>query len=334
MQNTENIILENWPGPKTVDPPRKAMYHFAVSQSEINLEFHLKRFFKKGQFAVHFFQDFEELVMICQRYNIDVIFMAGGARSTFIKEIELVRAIKANIFLSIIPVMLFHPDPDESIVIAAYERGAEDFIYGDWREKLVQVRIGRVIDRHRRDISINPSTQLPGPTIIEAELKSLIETRTDFALCYADLDNFKPYNDYYGYMYGDKVIRMTAKIIKDTVFDLCRSGFVGHVAGDDYIFILPIDDVEPVCQNILDTFDRLIPFKYQKEDRELGYIRSVSRRGDIEDFQILTMSIAVLVNEDGNFSHLGEMSKMLADLKKAVKQKDGSNFMIERRKKY
>lgn len=253
---------------------------------------------------------------------------------TFIKEIDLVNSIKQNIFLSFIPTILFHPEPDENIVIAAYERGAEDFIYGDWREKLVEVRIKRVLERSRRDLSINPSTHLPGPNIIEDELTKQINAQSKFAVCYADLDNFKAYNDYYGYFYGDKVIRLTAKIIKDIVFELCREGFLGHIAGDDFLFIIPPEDIDIICTKILDVFDCIIPYRYKEEDMARGFITTENRRGEVENFPLLTLSIAVLVNENGKFSHVGEMSKMLADLKKGVKMKDGSNYMVERRKKY
>lgn len=332
MPSIKSTILENWQGPKTAAPPHKSVYHFAIKQSGISIDFHLDKFFKKNKIALHFYSNFEELIIICQRFPIDTILIAGI--STFVKEIDLVRSIKQNTFLSFIPIVLFHPNPDENIVIASYERGAEDFIYGDWREKLVEVRIKRVVDRSHRDLSINPSTHLPGPNIIEEELKRQIEIQSEFAICYADLDNFKAFNDYYGYYYGDKVIRLTARIIKDVVFDLCREGFLGHIAGDDFIFIIPPGEIDSICSKVLEVFDCIIPYRYQEEDRLRGYITTENRKGEIENFPLLTMSIAVLINDNGKFSHVGEMSKMLADLKKGVKMKDGSNYMIERRQKY
>lgn len=332
MLNTKNIILENWPGPVTSDLPRTPVYHFAIKQTGVNLDFHLEQFFHKNQISVHFFENFEELMTICQRFQIDIIMIGGNG--LFVKEIELVRAIKENVFIAIVPIILFHPSPEESVIIAAYERGAEDFIYGDWREKLVEVRIHRVISRSRRDIAINPSTYLPGPSIIESEISRQINISARFAVCYADLDNFKAYNDYYGYFYGDKVIRLTSRIIKDVVFDLCREGFVGHIAGDDFIYIIPPDEVDNICSKVIETFDRLIPYRYEDEDRERGFITTQSRNKNIEHFPILTISIAVIINSKGMFKHIGEMTKMLADLKKATKMKDGSNYMLERRKKY
>ena len=332
MQSTENTILGNWPGPRTTNRQKKTYYHFALKQDGVSLDFYLERFYNSNQISLHYFNSFEQLVTICQRFPVDAILIGG--RSDFLREIELVQAIKQNVFLSIIPVILHHPNPETSIVVAAYENGAEDFLYGEWKDKLVRVRIKRVIERSRRDLAVNPSTRLPGPATIEREITRQIEMGTEFAVCYADLDNFKAYNDYYGYHEGDKVIRLTAVIVKDVVFDLCREGFVGHIAGDDFIMVIPSELVEPVCRWTIQTFDALIPYRYEATDRERGYITTLSRRGDIEDFPILTISIAVTINTNGKFSHIGEMSKMLADLKKAIKRHDGSNYMVERRKKY
>jgi len=303
-----------------------------LTQSEINIDFHLERFFRSNNMSLHYFDTFDQLVTICQRFPIDVILM--GSRGSGVREVELIRAIKDNVFLRIAPIIMFHPEPDESIVVAAYQAGAEDFIYGDWRDKLVQVRIKRVIQRSRRDLSINPSTHLPGPSIIEDEINRQIDMGAHFAICYADLDNFKAYNDYYGYYFGDRVIQLTSRVIKDVVFDLCREGFVGHVAGDDFIFIIPPEEVDRICRFIIRTFDILIPYRYREMDRERGYIITTNRRGEKEEFPILTISIAVLINENGKFRHIGEISRTLADLKTAAKRQDGSNYMIERRQKY
>jgi diguanylate cyclase (GGDEF)-like protein len=332
LPNTENTILENWPGPKTTDPPRRPNYHFALRQDNVNLDFHLEQFYRSNKISLHYFESFEQLVTICQRFSIDTIVIGG--KSDFLREIELVQAIKQNVFLSIIPIILYHPAPEVNVIVAAYENGAEDFIYGEWKDKLVKVRIKRVIERSQRDLAVNPSTCLPGPAIIEREITRQLDMKAEFAVCYADLDNFKAYNDYYGYVEGDKVIRLTAAVIKDIVFDLCREGFVGHIAGDDFIMIVPTELVEPVCRWTIRTFDALIPCRYESADRERGHITTLNRRGEIENFPILTISIAVTINSNGKFSHVGEMSRMLADLKEAIKRRKGSNYMVERRKKY
>ena len=332
MQNTKSTTLGNLPGAVANETPEKPSYHFALCQTEVNLDFYLNQFFGECQLTIHYFKSFEHLITVCQRFPIDVIFLASTVGLE--KEIEVLRAIKHNVFLSIVPVVVVHPDPPDSDIVAAFENGAEEFIHGQWSDRLVKVRIKRVIERSRRDLAVNPSTQLPGPTIIETEINRQIDLKNKFAVCYADLDNFKAYNDFYGYNEGDKVIRLTARIIKDIVFDLCRGGFVGHIAGDDFIFVIPDNLIEPTCQSVIRTFDTLIPFWYEEKDRKKGLITTVNRRGEVEDFPILSMSIAVLINQNGEFKHVGEMSKMLADLKKLTKTKEGSNFMVERRHKY
>ena len=332
MRSIGSTILESWPGPKTTDAPRAPSYHFAIKQEGVNLDFHLEQFFRGEEISFHYFTGVYSLMKICQRFPIDAIIFAS--RYDMTPEIELLRAIKDNVFLSIIPAIMYHPDPPDGIMIAAYEHGAEDFIYGAWRDKLVKVRVRRTIERSRRDLSINPSTRLPGPAIIEREIGRLLSMQEEFALGYADLDNFKAYNDFYGYYEGDKVIQLSARVVKDVVCDLCDGGFVGHIAGDDFVFMIPLDKIHLVCQGIIGVFDALIPYRYSEEDRARGYITTRNRRDEIENFPILTISIAVLLNRHGTFTHVGEMSKMLADLKKATKQQSGSNYMIERREKY
>ena len=298
----------------------------------MNLDFYLNRYFAEHESKFHYFDCNDKLLTICHRYPIDAIVIGGGG--DYMPELEMLRSIKQNVFLSMIPVILYHPDPDNNIVIAAFESGAEEFIHGEWVERLVKARVVAAINRNRRDLSINPSTCLPGTSIIEKEIARQLEMKAEFALCYADLDNFKAYNDYYGYVFGDKVVRLTARVIKDVVFDLCPEGFVGHIAGDDYIFIIPAERTDEICERVIKVFDTLIPYRYREDDRQRGHIVTENRRGEIEQFPILTISIAVLVNDNGKFAHLGEVSKMLADLKKAAKKKVGSNYMVERRKKY
>ncbi|PWB75886.1 hypothetical protein C3F09_01880 [candidate division GN15 bacterium] len=332
LPNTGSIILENWPATKDHLDPAKPVYHFAVMQAGVNLDFHLRQFYRKQEISFHFFVGFDALLRICQQFPVCAIIL--GSKGEMAVELDLLRAVKRNVFLSIIPVILFHPEPPIETVVAAYENGAEEFIYGEWIDRLVAVRINRVIERHQRDVSINPSTQLPGTHIIEEEIQRQLDLGTPFAICYADLDNFKAYNDYYGYYSGDKVVKLTGRIIRDVVFDLCHEGFVGHIAGDDFLFTIPNDLIDTVCSWIIRTFDTLVPYRYEEVDRERGFITTKSRRGVIEDYPILSISIAVIVNDNGKFAHVGELSRMMADLKKAVKQRPGSNYLVERRQKY
>lgn len=308
------------------------MFHCACRQEGVDVVYKLSKSFVRDGISFHYFRTIDELLVLSQRYHIDLAIIAGD--TDFIKELELIGLIKNNVFLSIIPTVLYHPDPPEEALIGGFENGADGFLHGMWRDRLFEVQLRMVAERSRRDISFNPSTALPGPGLIEKEINRLLTLESDFAVCYADLDDFKPYNDYHGYHYGDRLIRITARIIRDIVFDVCREGFVGHIGGDDFVFIIPPEMVGIICENIIKVFDTIIPYRYAEEDRERGSIQTRNRRGELEVFSLLTLSIAVVVNQKRAFAHAGEMSHMLADLKKYTKSLEGSNYVVERRKKY
>ncbi len=308
------------------------MFHCALRQEKIELVYHLESYFPDGEISFHYFRTFDELLRISQRFTLDLALIAG--QSAFTTEIELVRRIKENVFTSIIPLTLYHPAPDDTTVIAAYENGCDDFMTGQWQERLCEVRLKMLSQRSVRDISVNPSSMLPGPSMIEREIDRQLALQQEFAVCYCDLDNFKAYNDAYGYYYGDKVIRLTSRIIRDAVFDLCPEGFVGHIGGDDFIYIIPSRQAPQICEAVLKVFDTLVPHRYHRHDRERGSIVTTNRRGEMERFALLSISIAVVINRNNMFSHAGEMSRMLADLKKFAKSLPGSNYVIERRSKY
>ncbi len=321
-----------WIVPTTRKKPGKALFNLAIYQDNLDISSDLENVFDDENLQFHFFTDSEQLVRCCKRYPIDMIVMAVG--SDFASVENIINEAKDQMFLSIIPLVVYYPDPDDSIYEKALDCEADELLVGQWDHLGFRVRIKMLLKRSRRDLGVNPSSRLPGPSMIEKRINRLIEQEKDFAVCYLDIDNFKAYNDYYGYFYGDKVIRMTAQIVRDIVFDLVPDGFIGHVGGDDFIFVIPYEKIDLVCSNIIKTFDRLIPYRYREDDRERGKIVTRNRFEEDEVYSLLTVSIAVLVCQNGAFSHAGEMSHMLADLKKYTKKLAGSNYMIERRKKY
>ena len=308
------------------------MFHCAIRQDEMDIAYRIEKSHPRDVLSLHFFNTLDELLVLSQRFHLDLALVAGSG--DFLRELEMVRLMKSHIFLSIVPTVLYHPEPSEDILVAGFQNGVDEFLHGQWRDKLFEVQLKMIADRSSRDISFNPSTALPGPGLIEKEIERLLKLEADFAVCYADIDDFKAYNDYYGYYYGDRMIKLTARIIRDIVFDVCREGFVGHIGGDDFMFIIPPEQVGTACENIIKVFDTLVPYRYAEEDRERGTIQTRNRRGEMEIFSLLSLSIAVLINHHNTFTHVGEMSHMLADLKKYSKSLKGSNFVVERRKKY
>ncbi|NIR67298.1 MAG: GGDEF domain-containing protein [candidate division Zixibacteria bacterium] len=323
--------------PTWVIPPEErrtasALFNCALYQQKIDIVPKLQKTFNGEKLQFHYFSNTDELVRLCKRYPLDLIVIAVDG--DFSDAHMMIMEAKEQMFLSIVPLVVYYPGDDENIYRRALDCEADELFVGAWDQRGFEVRLKMLLKRSRRDLGVNPSSRLPGPSMIDKRVNKLIDSKKDFAVCYLDIDNFKAYNDYYGYFYGDKVIRLTAQIVRDIVFDLVPDGFIGHIGGDDFIFIIPYDKIDLICSNIIKTFDRLIPYRYKEEDRVRGRIITRNRFEQDEVYPMLTISIAVLVCQNGAFSHSGEMSHMLADLKKYTKKLAGSNYMIERRKKY
>ena len=188
----------------------------------------------------------------------------------------------------------------------------------------------RLLKTNRR---ISPLTGLPGNVQIQAELKKNLSRHNSFSVFYIDLDNFKAYNDVYGFLKGDSIIEFTANVIVDAIKENFTQGFVGHVGGDDFIAIISgTDKVEYLCQNIIARFDKEVKKFFNDEDIERGYIEIANRRGIIEQFPLTSISVAVVIDEKNRFSNVLEIGDVAAQVKHKVKNIIGSSYIINRRK--
>ena len=186
--------------------------------------------------------------------------------------------------------------------------------------------------RTERDVSVHPSTRLPGTTEIEREIRRRLESDQEFAVCYADLDHFKEFNDRYSYYDGDRVIYLLSRILHDVVKGLLGPrGFVGHIGGDDFIFVVPAEEISPVCSEILDVFDTLIPLQYNDQDRRAGYFFGKDRRGQLHRVPLMTLSIGIVTNRHRRFAHPAQVSELATEMKSYAKTLPGSVFVVDRR---
>jgi GGDEF domain-containing protein/CHASE3 domain sensor protein len=184
----------------------------------------------------------------------------------------------------------------------------------------------------RTSVDMNPLTRLPGNIAIENELKSRLEEGDSVAFCLIDIDNFKAYNDRYGYIKGNEVIRALAEIVKDAVADCgIRGDFVGHIGGDDFALITRPEDFTTLCKKIIRRFDRTIPGFYDDTERRRGYICAHSRQGSVSRFPIMSVSIAVVTNETNPDLNVIQVGEIAAELKMHAKTLPGSVFIRDRR---
>lgn len=184
------------------------------------------------------------------------------------------------------------------------------------------------------DIDTNPLTRLPGGMAVENFLHQQVIGKKKIAFCLLDIDNFKSFNDRYGYARGNGVIKFTGDIIQRVVLKRIPSEFfVGHIGGDDFVAIIPSDRHKEICETIINKFDKNIIKFYDKEDLEQGFIVSKTRQGEIDKFPVMSISIAVVTNEDDLSISSVKMGELAAELKEYAKTFEGSVYFTDRRKK-
>ncbi len=179
---------------------------------------------------------------------------------------------------------------------------------------------------------VSPLTGLPGNVQIQTEIKKRLLKKENFAVIYVDLDNFKSYNDLYGFSKGDEIIKFTARTISKNIHNSdSESSFVGHIGGDDFIALVSNTDYEQICKNIIQEFDENVIGYFTKEDANRGYVEVANRRGIIEQFPLTSISIGVVEVEGNRFRNALEIGEVGAQVKHLAKTIVGSSYVIDRR---
>lgn len=272
--------------------------------------------------------------------SVESIILRGAPVLLFIdadrtgdRGVELVRRLKRDAFTAIVPVTMLsqthHPDRVELWFAA----GTDEVITEIFTPAEQRARLDAMLVRTVRDVSVHPSTRLPGTNEIEREIRRRLTSAGEFAVCYADLDHFKEFNDRYSYYDGDRVIYIVSRILHDVVRGLVGpGGFVGHIGGDDFIFVIALEHVSAVCTEILKVFDTLVPFQYNDQDRRAGYFFGKDRRGQLHRVPLMTLSIGIVTNKNRSFAHPAQVSELATEMKSYAKTLPGSIFVVDRRR--
>ena len=210
-------------------------------------------------------------------------------------------------------------------------------ITADDSKKEIKDYLNYIIKNLSRLLTVNrtvsPLTGLPGNLPIQTELKKRLLKKEPFVVLYIDLDNFKAYNDVYGFLKGDEIIKLTAKIITKHIHALeSTDAFVGHIGGDDFVAITNDDiDYEAICQDIIAEFDVEVLKLFNDTDIERKYIEVQNRKGVMEQFPLTSISIGVVVADAKRFSNILEIGEVGAQVKHLSKTTMGSSYAIDRR---
>jgi diguanylate cyclase (GGDEF)-like protein len=248
---------------------------------------------------------------------------------------EVARRIRAhpNPTVSNVPIIILTAKSETDDKLRGFEAGADDYITKPFGPQELLARVRAKIRRVEADSSLSPLTRLPGNLSIEAELRRRLDAHEPFSVLYLDLDHFKAFNDVYGFTHGDEAIQLLARITVDAVHRRGTPGdFVGHIGGDDFIVATQPDRGEEIAQAIVDEFDEKIRDLYSAKDLRAGYIETRDRRGTLNRFPIMTLSIAVVANDQGQLTNYAQVGEAAADLKRYAKSISGSVFVKDKRR--
>ncbi len=247
---------------------------------------------------------------------------------------EVCRMLRQDTLTNHIPIIMLTAKGILEDKIKGMESGADDYITKPFDPLELEARINMHLRRSIREGEASPLTGLPGNRSIEEIIENRIRSGKKFAVCYIDLDDFKAYNDRYGFFAGSEVIKMTAQIILEAMrLHGAEEDFCGHIGGDDFIVVTTMERAIPLSEEIIRLFDLRIPNHYDPLDRRNGYIVSVDRSGEIKKYPIMTISVAIVHNTYRDINHPGKVAQIAAEVKKYAKSLEGSNYVFDRRRK-
>lgn len=247
----------------------------------------------------------------------------------------LCRSMRQKTMLRNKPILMLTVKSDQRNELMGLKAGADDYLTKPVNTARLLARLNAAIHRNIRELDASPLTHLPGNTSIAQELEKLLAGGELFAVMYADLNNFKAFNDRYGFMRGDQAIKLAAQCIVSGVEQLGNGAtptFVGHVGGDDFVAVVPAAKAEPTARRILTAFDAKIPSLYDEEDRQKGYILMKNRQGQPVETPVMSLSLVIVRSDDRVFQHPGEISALASELKNWAKSYGKSVYVTNRRK--
>ncbi|PKH02766.1 diguanylate cyclase response regulator [Psychromonas sp. MB-3u-54] len=255
---------------------------------------------------------------------------------------EVCQKLKSNPITCDIPVIFISAKSNIGDEKKGLEVGAVDYITKPISPAIVKARVKNHLKLqeamqelkrlYNTALDSNPMTGLPGNNSVAKQIKSALDTRENLSVIYSDLDNFKAYNDKYGFALGDQVIKFTCQVFQNVVAELnIKDAFIGHIGGDDFVLIVPSDLTQTVAEKIIHRFDQGVIKFYSSEDAETKCIQSVNRQGESETFPLMSISLAGVDLAQGVYKEYMEVNDVCATTKKIAKSMPGSSFFLNRR---
>ncbi len=255
---------------------------------------------------------------------------------------ETCHAIRSTQDIDDIPIIFITAISEAMDDAKGFSAGGNDYISKPFTPSTVrarvknQLKLRRVIreleELYQIALDSNPLTGLPGNNTIRSRIEDLLKEHAGMVVLYADLDHFKPFNDQYGFARGDAVLTFTADIFKEVMNRITsKHTFIGHIGGDDFVLLIPLEFLDQAVDEIILRFDEGIRGFYDGADLDKGYLVTADRQGELQKFPTISISLAGVNLTQTDFDHYLSVVDTCTEMKKVAKKKPGSVFVYDRR---
>jgi diguanylate cyclase (GGDEF)-like protein len=248
-----------------------------------------------------------------------------------INGLEVVERLRANTKTAHIPVVILSARHDTEIKVRALDSRADDYLTKPFNTDELMARI-RTQLRHVEESLLSPLTRLPSGLRVERAIEQQFFSPGHWSILYVDLDNFKAFNDVYGFLKGNALIRLLARTAVEVARDIGNvTDFVGHIGGDDFVIITTPDRVDAICVHLTERWDTESRAFYSEEDLRRGGMIAADRQGQLQTFPLVGVSIGVVTNQHRTITTMEEVSRIAAEVKHKAKAMRGSSYYVDQR---
>jgi DNA-binding response OmpR family regulator len=295
-----------------------------------NLEKILTYLLKSWNYDVILCPDARETLPIANQEYPDLIIIDAHLSNN--DGLKVCKILKYDFVTAYIPIIILIEKKQLRRSLLDIEQGVDDFLITPPDPIDLEIRIALSLRSADHQFHANALTKLPGNKSIEKRIKTHLEEIKTFSFAYIDINNFKSFNDKYGYIAGDRVILQTAKIITSIIKKVGNADdFVGHIGGDDFVYVTTLDKEELIARECINEFDRLIPLHYCAEDRKTGHIKTQDRSGHLADIPLMGLSVAIVNNHTIKINSIFQLIEITFEIKNFLKKFPASNYLINRR---
>jgi len=324
----EQTAVERFPQPG--EPPKTARPRVLMADDQTELLMLMKEMVEAAGFEVFTANDGVEAMSAVFENNPDIIVLDYNMPRK--DGLEVAQDLKNNPLFAHIPIIIVTGVGEKRTKMKGLSMGIDDYLIKPVDTDELIARIRMILKRNKQVLDTNPLSKLPGNPSIQARVEREIQKGSCFAVLYLDLNNFKAYNDTYGFEAGDRVLKATANLlVKLTIQNENSEDFIGHIGGDDFIVVTDYERAEDLARRIATAFDEIAPSFYSKADRDRGHIVSTDRQGDIKKFPFLSISIGIVQNKTRTLHSFAQVSNIGTELKKGAKAAPKSHYIVDRR---